>query len=128
VVRLYPSLLEAQLVGELPEDATKRAEQLDQTGWAVNGQVELPPTECERLQHPGEAEVVVGVVVGQEDLAQLDQAHGRAEHLPLRTLRAVEEQTLAAAPQEQRGRRPLGRGHRAGRPEEHEVEVHGAQV
>ena len=36
------------------------------------------------LQHPRQAEVMVGVVVGQEDLTQLH--HVRAEQLPLRAL------------------------------------------
>src|SRR3954447_20048510 len=61
----------------------------------------------------------------QEDLAELDEPDGGAEHLSLRPLRAVEEQPLATAANEQRGRRPPGRRHRAGGAEEDEVEVHG---
>ena len=69
---------------------------------------------------------MIGVVVGQEDLAQLDQPDVRAQELPLRALGAVEEQPLAAAAQQQRGRRSLGGRHRAGRSEEDEVEIHAA--
>ena len=68
---------------------------------------------------------MVGVVVREEDFAQLDEADGRAEHLPLGPLGAVEEQALAPPANEQRRRRsPRGR-HRARGAEEDEVEVHG---
>ena len=40
--------------------------------------------------------------VGEEDLPQLDQADRGAQQLPLRALAAVEQQPLAATPQEQR--------------------------
>ena len=66
--------------------------------------------------------------VREEDLAQLDEADVRAQELPLRALGAVEQQPLAAAPDERRGRRALGGRHRAGRPEEDDVEVHGRRV
>ena len=48
----------------------------------------------------------------------------RAEQLALCALGAVEEQAFAPAPDEQRGRRPVGGRHRAGSAEEDEVEVH----
>ena len=73
---------------------------------------------------PGQPEVVVGVVVGEEDLAKLDQARATTEQLALGALRAVEEQPLAPTADEQRGRRTLRRRHRPGRAEEDEVEVH----
>ena len=80
--------------------------------------------ERERLQHPRQAEVVVGVEVREEDLAQIDEADRRAQELALRALAAVEEQPLAAAPHEERARR-TPRGRRAGRgAEEDDVEVH----
>ena len=62
--------------------------------------------------------------VSEEDLAELDEPDGRAQHLPLRPLRAVDEQALAAAAHEQRARRALRGRHRAGRTEEDEVEIH----
>jgi hypothetical protein len=42
---------------------------------------------------------VVGVEVRDEDLAELDQAHGRAQQLPLRPFAAVEQEPLAPAPE-----------------------------
>ena len=64
------------------------------------------------------------MVVGEEDLPELDQPDVRAQELPLRALGAVEEQALAAAAQQQRGRRPLCGRHRPGGSEKDEVEVH----
>ena len=51
----------------------------------------------------------------------------RAQELPLGALRAVDEQPLAAAPDQRRGRCTLCRRRRPGRPEEHDVEVHGGR-
>src|SRR5262249_15205059 len=116
-------LAEPQLVGQLSEDAPERPEQLDQPRWAVDGQFELAPAEGKRFQHPRQAEVVVGVVVRQEDLAELDQPNGRTQHLPLRPLGAVEEQPLPAAAQEQGSRCSLCGRHRAGGAEEHKAEL-----
>ena len=61
-----------------------------------------------------------------EDLAELHQPHRGAEELALSSLGAVEEEPLAAAPNEERGRGPPGGGHRAGGAEEDDVEIHGA--
>ena len=54
----------------------------------------------ERLEHPGQPEVVIGVVVREEHLGQLHKPDGGAEQLALGALSAVEEQALAAPPQE----------------------------
>ena len=67
---------------------------------------------------------MIGVVVGQEDGVHVGQPD-RAQQLALRPLGAVEEQPLAAAPDEQSRRRALRRRHRSGRTEKHEVEIHG---
>ena len=64
--------------------------------------------------------------MGQEHLAQLHEADVAAEELALRPFGAVEEQALAAATDERRGRCALGRRRGAGRPEEDDVEIHGA--
>ncbi len=71
---------------------------------------------------------MVGVVVREEDLAQVDEPDLGPQQLPLRPLAAVDEQTLAAAPDEQRAGRALGGRHRAGRAEEDDVEVHPASL
>src|SRR5580765_2319340 len=67
---------------------------------------------------------MIRVEVRDEHLRQLRQADRGAQHLALRPLAAVEEQALAAAPDEQRRGSPLSRRDRARRPEEDEVEVH----
>ena len=69
---------------------------------------------------------MVGVEVRDEDLLQVREADGRAEQLPLRSLRAVEQQPIAAAADEQGRRGALGGGHRARRAEEDEIELHGS--
>ena len=102
-------------------------EELSQARGAVHGQTGVvAPAERERLQHPGEPEEMVGVKVREEDLLEVGQPGGRALQLPLRSLRAVEEQLVAASPNEERRRSPLGRGHRAGSAEKHDVQIHGS--
>ena len=64
--------------------------------------------------------------VREEDLLQVGQADRRALQLPLRPLSAVEQEPLAAAPDEKRGGRALRRRHRGGGAEEYDVEVHAA--
>ena len=121
-----PQLHELVAVGQPPEDPAQRDEQVAQTRRAVDRDRRLAAAQRERLQHPGKAEVVVGVVVRQEDLVQVDEPDLRSQQLPLRPLGAVEQQPLAAAPDERRrGRAQRGR-RRAGRPEEDDVEVHGS--
>ena len=116
---------ELELVAQLSEDPPQRAEQVDEPGRPVDRQPDLAAAQREGFQHPRQPEVVVGVVVRQEHLAQLDETDRRAQELALRPLGAVEEQPLAAPADEQRGRRPLRGRHRAGRPEEDEIEIHG---
>src|SRR5436190_7620886 len=65
--------------------------------------------------------------VGDVDLVELHEP-GRAPHLPLRALAAVQQQPLAAAAHEHAGgRAPRGR-HGATGAEEDDVEVHGESV
>ena len=95
------------------EDAPKRREELVEARRSVDRQRHLAAPQRERLQHPGEAEVVVGVVVREEDLLELDEADVAAQELPLRAFRAVEQETVAATPHERRAQRALRRGHGA---------------
>jgi hypothetical protein len=67
---------------------------------------------------------MVGVVVRQEDLTQLDQPDVGAQELPLCALGAVEEQSFPAPAQEDRRRRALRGRHRAGGSQEDEIEIH----
>ncbi len=85
----------------------------------------FPPAQGERLQHPGQAQEVVGVEVRDEDVVEVDEADVRAEQLPLRPLAAVEEQPLSPAAHERRGGGTSRGRCRPGRPEEDDVEVHG---
>ena len=68
---------------------------------------------------------MVRVKVRDEDLLELEQADRRAQQLALRPLGAVDEELVAPAPDEQRCRGPLRRGHRARGAEKDEVEIHG---
>ena len=119
-----PQLLQLDGVSEPPENAAQPLEELAQPRRPVDRDRNLAPAQRESLQHPGQAEVVIGVVVGEEDLPELDQPDVRPQELALRALGAVEEHALAAAAQQQRGRRPLGGRHRPGGSEKDEVEVH----
>ena len=67
---------------------------------------------------------MVRVIVGEEDLAQLDEPDVRAQELALGALGAVEEEALAAAADECRRGRPLRGRHRARGAEKDDVEVH----
>ena len=91
--------------------------------YTVSGDI-VAAAERERLQHPRQAEEVIGVEMREEDLLEVGQPDVRALQLPLRPLGAVEEQPLAAAAHEQRGRRALRGRHRGGGAEKDEVEVH----
>ena len=68
------------------------------------------------------------MVVREEDLLELDEADVAAQELTLCALRAVEQEPLAAAPNERRAERALGRRHGARRPEKDDVEVHGGRL
>ena len=58
---------------------------------------------------------------------ELEEAHVAAQELALRPLGAVEEQSVAPATDERRGRCALGRRGGTGRPEEDDVEIHGGR-
>src|SRR3954466_8561186 len=71
---------------------------------------------------------MVGVVVREEDLTEVEQSDVRLHQLSLRALGAVDQQTVAAAAKQERRRRAATRRHRAGGAEKHDVEVHRASV
>jgi len=96
-------LAQIDLVRQLSEDPPQDREEVDESGRPVDGEGHLAPAEREGLQHPRQAEIVVGVVVRQEDVGKLDQAHRRPEELALRALAAVEEDPVAA-PADERAR------------------------
>jgi hypothetical protein len=123
-----PQLDEPKREGQLAEDPLEGTEEVVQPGRPVDRERELASTESERLQHPGKAKVVIGVVVREKNLGQLDEPDARAQELPLRPLAAVKEQPLSPTPHENR-RRPAPRGrHGAGRPEQDEIEIHDRRV
>ena len=112
----------------LADGRTVTPEQVDESPRAVDLERDLASTQGERLEHPRQAEDVIGVEVRDEDLAQLDQPDDGTQQLPLGSLRAVEEQALAPPADEQRRRRTLGRRHRARGAEEDEIQIHRAIV
>ena len=71
---------------------------------------------------------MVGVVVREEDLLELHEAHVATQELPLRPLGAVEEQAITAPPYEGRAERALRGRHRARRPQENDVQLHGLSL
>ena len=111
-----------------PNTLAERVEEVAKPGRPVDGERHVAHPQRERLEHPGQAEVVVGVEMRDEDVLEVDEADRRAQQLALGSLAAVEEQPVAAAPNEQgRGSAPGGR--RAGRgAEEDDVEVHAPMV
>ena len=74
---------------------------------------------------PGQAEHVVGVEMGDEDLVDLKQPDG-AHQLALGALAAVEQQLLAPAADQGGGQATARRGRGRGGAGEENVEVHGA--
>ena len=116
------------VVGQLSEDAAQGAEEVAQSRRPVDRDRHLAPTQRERLQHPGQAQIVVRMVVREEDFPELDEPDRGDQHLPLRALGTVEQQAFAAPPDEHGGGSTLRRRHRPGCAEKHDVEVHGAIV
>ena len=103
----------------------ERPVQRAQAGRAVDRQRLLAPAQAERLEQARQPEEVVGVEVADEDLLELEQAD-RAQELALGALAAVEQQPVAAAPDERGGQAAARRGRGAGGADEDHVEVHGA--
>jgi hypothetical protein len=71
-----PKLDELHRVRELPKYAPQYLEQLDEPRRPVHRERNFPPAQRERLQHPGQAEIVVCVVVREKHLRKLDEADG----------------------------------------------------
>ena len=114
-------------VAHAPGDPLERVEQVAQPRRPEHAQRRLALVEVVRLQQAGHAEVVVRVVVRQVDLVDLHEP-GRALHLALRALAAVEQEPLAAGAHEHARGRAAGGGHRPAGAEEHDVEIHAATV
>jgi hypothetical protein len=121
-------LLQRELVAEPSEDAPENAEELFEARRPVDGQGHLAPSESEGLQHPGQAEVVICVVMRQKDLGELDEPDRGAQELALRALAAVEEDSLTSTAQQRAGE-PAFRGRDGTRgSEEDEIEIHRRSV
>jgi len=101
-------LRQRHLVGGPPDHRVKRGEQPAQPHGPVHHQATLAPHQRERLQHPRQAEHVVGVEVGDEHLVKLHEPH-RPHELALGALPAVEQQPVSPTPDE-RGGQPAARG------------------
>jgi hypothetical protein len=72
-----PQLDELELVRELPEHAPESPEEVDEPRRPVDRERRGATAERERLQHSRQAEVVVRVIVGDEDLGELDESYRR---------------------------------------------------
>ena len=83
-------LHELELVAQPPDHAGEDAEELAEARRPVDVERRLARPQRERLQHPGEPEVVVGVEVRQEDVLEVDEPDRRAQELALGSLAAVE--------------------------------------
>ena len=119
-----PHLHELEREREPPEDAAQALQQLAQARRPVDRERELAAPQGERLQHAGQTEVVVGVVVREQHLAQLDEADSGAQELPLGAFAAIEEESLAAPPQHQARRSPTRCRHRPRGAEKGDLEIH----
>jgi hypothetical protein len=64
------------------------------------------------------------VTVRDEDVVDVDEADAGAQELALRALAAVDEDAVAAAPDEMSGRAAMGARRRAGGAEEEHAQVH----
>src|SRR3954465_15521964 len=93
------------VVAELAKDAPEHREQVAETLRPDDAQRALAVLKVIGLQQPREPEVMVGWVGSEVDLVELHQA-GRALHLPLRPLTAVEQDALTADAHEQAGGGP----------------------
>ena len=111
-------------IAETPEDAPQGREQVVEPDGPGDDERQFPAPEREGLEHAGEAEVMVGVEVCDQDLGEIDEPDLRPQELPLRAFRAVDEDPVAAAPDKRRSRGSLSSRSRARRPKEHDVEVH----
>ena len=74
------------------------------------------------LEQPGQAEHVIGVVVAEEHDVEIDEPDLRAQQLPLRALAAVEQDAIAAAPDQRRRGRATRRRRRARGAQEDDVQ------
>ena len=115
-------------VAELSEHTPQRIEQVPETGRAVDRERKIALPERESLQHSRQAEVVVGVEMGDEHLPEVDEADRGAQQLALRALATVEQEPLAATAQEERAGAAPRRGGAARSSQEHEVQIHAAIV
>ena len=116
-----------QREAEPADDRREDREQDGQPGRPVELEPLLAPAQVVRLEQPGQPEHVIGVVVAEEHDVEIDEPDLRAQQLPLRALAAVEQDAVAAAPdQRRRGRAPSRRG-RARGAQEDDVQVHPAE-
>src|SRR5262249_40218093 len=78
-----PERQELRLVSGPHEHAGEHAEELPESGRAVDAKRGLAHPQRERLQHPREAEVMVRVKMAQEDVLEVDEPDRGAEELAL---------------------------------------------
>ena len=114
-------------IRDVAHDPPQRDEELLEAGRAEDAKRSLAPVQLVGLEQAGHAQVVVGVVVRDVEVVDLDEP-GRALHLALGALAAVDEDAIPAGTHEQARRRPPCRRHRASGAEKDNVKVHAASV
>ncbi len=108
-----------------PRHPQRQAHQRPQPGRAADRQRDVAAAEVERLEHAGQAQPVVGVKVGEEDLGEVGQSDG-AHELALGPLAAVEQDPVTAAADQDRGQAAAGGGDRAAGAGKEDRELHGS--
>ena len=101
--------LDSQVLGQLAAFVLVEVDQLLRQEVAAVDQAQ-----AEGLEHPRQAEHVVAVEVGDEELLELDESDG-AHELTLGPLATVDEQAIPAAPNERGGQAAVGARRRARR-------------
>jgi hypothetical protein len=109
------------------DDRREDREQIAEAGRPVELETLLAAAQVIGLEQPRKAEHVIGVVVAEEDDVEIDEPDLRAQELTLRALAAVEQDAIAATPDQRRRGRAAGRRRRARGAQEDDVHVHPAE-
>ena len=116
-----------QREAEPADDRREHREQVAEPRRPVELEPLLAPAQVVGLEQPRQAEHVIGVVVAEEHDVEIDEPDLRAQQLALRALAAIEQDAIAAAPDQRRGGRAAGRRRRARGAQEDDVQVHRAE-
>ena len=120
-------LARVQGEAEPSDERSEDREQDGKPGRPVQLEALFATAQVVGLEQPGQPEHVIGVVVAEEHHVEIDEPDPGAQELALGAFAAVEQDALAAAPdQRRRGRAPC-RGRRTRGAQEDDVQVHPAE-